>query len=210
MRVAACVVLVACSHTPAPATVSLALPLPTAPITPVSEVRETRSQELDFASDHGPIHLVKDGDGFAGTFQDGVLTCTESVKTFTCHWYQSSSEGTAQLHRDGDRLEGTWDDEGADATPVGRGSLSGTLDGSWDTNWGPATITTNRSNNVHVDYVQGTADCTATDRKLACTWQEGGSGGGAELVIETQHVVRGRWGTGASATDGGVWVFVRR
>jgi hypothetical protein len=32
---------------------------------------------------------------------------------------------------------------------------------------------------------------------------------GAELIIESQHVLRGRWGSSASQTDGGPWVFIR-
>jgi len=204
------VVLVACSHASAPATVSLALPLPTAPVTPVSEKREPAyAREMDFQSDQGPIHLVKDGDRFAGTMPGGVLTCTARADTFTCHWYQSSAEGTAKLHRDGDRLEGVWDGEAADEETIDRGAFTGTLDGSWASNWGTTTVTT-KGQNVHFEYADGTVDCTAHDRKLACSWQEAGSSGSAELVIETQRVVRGRWGTGTSATDGGDWVFVRR
>src|SRR6185369_9208273 len=59
MRRLFCVVLVACNHASAPATVSLALPLPTAPVTPVSEKREPAyAREMDFQSDQGQIHLV--------------------------------------------------------------------------------------------------------------------------------------------------------
>lgn len=205
------IVLAACNHAPAPATVSLALPLPTAPITPVSEKRPSITREMDLSSDRGMVHLVKDGDGFAGTYSEGVLTCSVRAETFTCHWYQHSNEGIATLRRDGDRLDGTWDGEATDdeTLPIAHGGFNATLDGSWDSNWGTATITSN-ARGVHFDYADGTIECTTHDRKLSCNWQETAVSGGAELVIETEHVLRGRWGTGASATDGGVWMFVRR
>lgn len=204
------VALVACNHAATPATVSIALPLPTTPIAPVSEKRQAAyGPEMDFTSDQGAVHLVKDGDRFAGTIPGGVLTCTARADAFTCHWYKSSAEGVAKLRRDGDHLEGTWDSEEVDDETIDRGAFTGTLDGSWSSNWGTATITTT-GQRVHVDYGDGTVDCTARDRKLACTWQEAGTTGAAELVIESQRVVRGRWGTATSATDGGDWVFVRR
>jgi len=211
-RALVCLSFAACSPARAPATVSLALPLPTASISPVSEVRHAPfAQEMDFSSDQGPIHLVKDGDRFAGTYPNGVMSCTVKAETFTCHWYQQSGEGTAKLRREGDRLEGTWDDDAEDdeTLPVPRGAVTRALDGSWQSNWGQATFTT-KGQNVHIDYDQGTVDCTQRDRNLACTWQEGGTSGGADLVIESSWIVRGRWGTGTSNTDGGIWMFVRR
>jgi hypothetical protein len=212
MRFVFCVLAAACSQHAAPATVSLALPLPTAPITPVSEKRDpTWPRELELESDRGKVHLVKDRDGFAGTYPDGVLTCTIRAETLTCHWYQHSNEGIATLQRKGDRLEGDWDGEVADdeTLPTPRGTVNAALDGAWDSNWSSATITSN-TRGVHVDYADGSIDCTVHDRKLSCTWQETTVGGGAEFVIETERVLRGRWGTGSSATDGGNWVFVRR
>ena len=209
MRLLFAAVFAACNHTP-PATVSLALPLPTSPITPVSEKRAlAQPPEMDFSSDQGAVHLVKDGDRFAGTLPGGVLTCTARADTFTCHWYKASAEGTAKLRREGDHLSGEWDSEEADEETIERGAFTGTLDGAWSSNWGDATVTTT-GQSVHFDYGDGTVDCTAHDRKLACTWQESGTTGAAELVVESQRVVRGRWGTGSSASDGGDWVFVRR
>jgi hypothetical protein len=63
---------------------------------------------------------------------------------------------------------------------------------------------------VHIEYSDGTMDCTTRGTNLACTWNENSASGAAELAFESERVIRGRWGTGASSSDGGVWVFVRR
>lgn len=216
-RAFAALALAACAP-PAPPPAAVTLPLPTVPATATSaEARDTKPSldEGDFSSDRGMVHLTAEPDGtLAGTFSGGVITCRAKGEQLSCRWYDRSGEGRATLRRTPEgRLEGTWGNGASDAdgggwtlAPIPRASP---LDGVWDTNWGAATLTTS-ARGVHVDYGEGTMDCTQRDRTLACAWTEGGAGGNAELTIESTRVLRGRWGSGASSTDGGPWVFVRR
>ena len=207
--------LAGCDHA-APPVVSIA-PLPTSSaVAPqVVEIRASKiADESDFTSDRvGMVHLVAESDGsLAGTYpNNGILTCRADL---ACRWYDSSTEGRATFHRKSDgTLEGTWGNDASDTdggawtlVPVKR---AGVLDGVWDTNWGAAKIETTRAG-VHVEYTDGQMDCTEHERKLTCNWTQGSMTGVAELAIESTRVLRGRWGNGASSTDGGAWVFVRR
>ncbi len=217
-RTLAAFALVACAdRSPPPAAVTLPLPTPSATQAAISEVPETKPtvDEGDFSSERGMVHLVAEPDGtLAGTFTGGVVTCHAKNEDLSCRWYDRNGEGRAKLRRTADgRLEGTWgngasQDDGGGWTlaPIAHQSP---LDGVWDTNWGPATLSSS-ARGVHVDYGDGTMDCTSRDRSLECAWTQGGATGNAQLTIESSRVLRGRWGSGASATDGGSWVFVRR
>lgn len=205
-----------------PSAVSLALPLPSPPpsVTPAlpAIARMTEQGSVDFTSERGLVHLAPSSTNvLTGTYGGGVLTCIESPArdaVVSCRWYEGMSEGRAVFHRDADgALTGTWGN-GASTTdggawtlvPVPRGGIAGV----WDTNWGVA-IVTDTALGMHVDYPGGTLECTARSaRRYECTWAEGSLAGAAELAIESQRVLRGRWGTGASATDGGGWLFVKR
>jgi hypothetical protein len=213
--VLAVVMLVSCVEH-APQAVAIApLPVVTQSIEPVVETRAPKASidDGDFSSDKGGmVHLVAAPDGtLAGTYPNGVLTCTAAL---ACLWYEGSANGRATFQRKHDgTLAGTWGNGESDAdgggwtlVPIKR---SGTLDGVWDTNWGVAKIETTRAG-VHIEYSDGTMDCTTRGTNLACTWNENSASGAAELAIESERVIRGRWGTGASSSDGGVWVFVRR
>lgn len=217
MRLFLVVLLASCAEH-APQAVAIA-PLPVvarATIEPVvDEVRPSKpsTDEGDFSSDKGGmLHLAAAPDGsLAGTYPNGILTCTAAL---ACLWYEGSASGRATFQRKHDgTLAGTWgsgesdvDGGGWTLVPIKR---SGTLDGVWDTNWGVAKIETTRTG-VHIEYSDGTMDCTTHGTKLDCAWTENSVTGGAELAIESERVIRGRWGSGASSSDGGVWVFVRR
>jgi hypothetical protein len=214
MRFVLAASLVACVQQ-APQAVAIApLPVASGTIEPVVEMRTKKSlDDGDFTSDKGGmVHLTAAADGsLSGTYTNGILTCSAAL---ACLWYEGGTTGRAtfQRKRDG-KLDGTWgngesDTDGGTWTlvPVKRG---GTLDGAWDSNWGVTRIETNHAG-IHMEYSGGTIDCTAQGTKLACTWNEGSGSGGAELTIESDRVIRGRWGSGASSTDGGDWVFVRR
>ena len=218
--VAALALLVACAdRTPPPTTVSLALPLPAPSATTAQiEAHDTKPalDDGDFSSERGMVHLTAEPDGtLAGTYAGGILTCKNERDLLACRWYQGTSEGRATLRRKPDgRVEGTWgngpsDDDGGSWTlvPVARAAP---LEGVWDTNWGVATVRATARGGVHVDYPDGTMDCEQRDRKLTCAWNESSLSGNAELTIESSRLLRGRWGSGASATDGGPWVFVKR
>ncbi len=202
-----------------PAVVSLAAPLPmptlAAPESPSWSAAKT-DDSSDFSSDRGIVRLTPESDGtLSGTYADGVLTCARpDAKGITCKWYEASNEGRAAfVRKDDGTLEGTWgtgesiDDGGAwTLVPLVRGAGLG---GAWHTNWGIAHVT-DTGHGIHVDYVRGTMDCEPrASQHLRCDWSEGSASGRAELVIESQSVLRGTWGSGASADDGGLWVFVR-
>jgi hypothetical protein len=214
MRVLFALVLVACDHAQAPAVSIVPLPTTAQTVETVVEVRapKTSIDDGDFSSERGVVHLAAEPDGrLAGTYPNGVLTCSAA---FACRWYERSSEGRATFHRKTDgKLEGTWgndasDDDGGSWTlvPIAR---NGGVDGVWDTNWGVAKIETKRGG-LHVEYETGSMDCTEHDKKLDCTWSESSMTGAAELVVESPRVMRGRRGSGASSSDGGYWVFVKR
>jgi hypothetical protein len=215
MRRLLVLLLAACSeHVPQQAVAIAPLPVPSQTIEPVVEVRKpAQPDDADFSSDRGGmIHLTAARDGsLSGTYPNGILTCSAS---FACRWYESSATGRATFQRKPDgTLAGTWgseesDDNGGSWTlvPV---KHRGALDGVWDTNFGAAKIEST-SSGIHIDYEGGTVDCPAQGVKLACTWNEGGGTGGAELAVESERVIRGKWGSGTSSTDGGAWVFVRR
>lgn len=79
--------------------------------------------------------------------------------------------------------------------------------GNYNTTWGKAEVT-QTGNRVNVKYARGTMTCTASGNALDCDWNEGvGGSGKAKLVKETSGAIRGTWGKGPSATDGGAWVF---
>lgn len=215
-RAIGALVLLACAdRTPPAATVSLALPLPSATTSSSSEPRDPKPalDDADFTSERGAVHLTAGPDGeLAGTFGgDGVMTCKPEHGALSCRWYQNNEQGRATLRRKPDGpLEGTWgngesaDDGGAwILVPVPR---AGPLDGVWDTNWGAATIRAS-ARGIHVEYPRGTMDCEQHDRKLVCDWTESALTGTAELTIESSRVLRGHW---TVSTEGGPWLFVRR
>ena len=172
----------------------------------------------DFTSERGAVHLTIDADGTLNGLIDsaGVVTCSAPQgDLLACNWVEGQGDGHATLRRKPDgRIEGTWGNGASDSDggawtlvplPHGEG-----LSGGWMTNWGAATIE-DTGHGIHVAYTTGVLDCTHRDAQtLACTWVEGSASGAAVLVIESRRVLRGTWGNGASATDGGKWVFVRR
>jgi hypothetical protein len=79
--------------------------------------------------------------------------------------------------------------------------------GSYNSTWGKADFV-QTGNHVNVKYARGTMTCTASGNALDCDWDEGAGGTGkAKLVKETGGAIRGTWGKGPSATNGGAWVF---
>ncbi len=211
--------LVACGGDGARVTaVSLPTPLPSPPADtspPSLPALRSALDAADFSSERGAVHLARDPGGTAaGSFgAGGVMSCSISGDQFACHWYESSTEGRATFRRKSDgRLEGTWgnatsDDDGGAWTLVPVGTTG--LEGMWDTNFGVAVIRATALG-YHVDYRDGTMDCEPRGDALDCAWTEGASTGHAHLARESPRVLRGRWGSGASATDGGAWLFVRR
>jgi hypothetical protein len=79
--------------------------------------------------------------------------------------------------------------------------------GSYNSTWGKADFM-QTGEHVNVKYARGTMSCTASGNALDCDWDEGAGGTGkAKLVKETSGTIRGTWGKGSSASNGGAWVF---
>jgi hypothetical protein len=89
---------------------------------------------------------------------------------------------------------------------AGAGGTTTSFAGTYNTTWGKAVVT-QAGNKVDVTYARGTMTCTAAGNALDCDWREGATSGRAKLVKETSGTIRGTWGIGASAIDGGAWVF---
>ncbi len=215
--VAPCV-LVGCVRATAPAAVvslPLELPAPAHPVNTASQkpAVEERS-ELDFSSDRGLVHLRMSGAQAAGRYTNGVLVCGREQGRLECEWAESNAEGRATFTaRPDGGFDGTWGN-GASAVDNGAWSLrritTSDVDGLYDSNWGPATVTQTQAG-VRIDYERGTMTCSRTGGALDCRWSEGAQpGGGAELAIEPNGILRGRWGSGSSSSDGGSWIFVKR
>jgi uncharacterized protein YodC (DUF2158 family) len=220
VKASSCLFLLGCTH---PAVVLGPIALPTPPISSacVDTVRVTQPKkaapELDYTSNFGIVHRLDTADGsWTGTYTNGILVCEPpDGDTTRCSWYEGGSEGRAVfvLQSTGE-LVGTWGtgtsaEDGGDwkLAPIVRGVG---LEGSWETNWGPAMVTVTGSQ-VHVVYRDGTMDCNAPNPgQLTCQWVEGQHNGSAELTVESDRLMRGLWGNGASSTDGGKWIFIRR
>ena len=171
--------------------------------------------DTHYTSNWGMVHRVETSGGWFATYPSGILMCTEAGDTSSCEWHEGQSVGHAAFVRGATgKLAGTWGtgasaDDGGDWTlvPIVRGAG---VSGLWETNFGAVSITTSGSH-AHVTYPNGTMECDlARTPQIACDWTEGSGSGSAELVIESDQVIRGRWGTGTSTTDGGEWIFVRR
>jgi hypothetical protein len=201
------------------ASVSLASPLPTPTVeaTVSPSLHPVKSEDYgEFSSDRGVVRLTAESDGaLSGSYPDGVLTCPPpSGVHVACTWYEGSNDGHAAfVRKDDGSLEGTWGsgestDDGGEWTlvPLARGAG---LSGAWHTNWGIAHLT-DTGHGIHVDYARGTMDCALHGAQgLDCNWTEGSQSGKADLVIESQSVLRGTWGNGTSPSDGGAWILVR-
>ncbi|MEO7328285.1 MAG: hypothetical protein ABI193_06890 [Minicystis sp.] len=98
--------------------------------------------------------------------------------------------------------------EGA-ATPapvVGGGATS--FAGTYKSTWGP-TVFTQDGAKVNAKYPNGSMTCTPTGPTLDCDWREAASFGKARLTRDASGSLRGTWGNGGSATNGGSWIFNR-
>jgi len=171
-----------------------------------------------YTSEWGVVHRIDSTNGkWVGAYPRGILDCTETGEggeTSLCEWHEGGSNGRATFARTAEgKLSGTWgfgdETEGGGEwtlVPMVRGSG---LSGAWETNWGSATITL-EGQRAHIVSARGTMDCdTSRKPNLTCDWTEGSAVGKAELVVDSDRVIRGHWGSGPSSTDGGEWIFVR-
>jgi hypothetical protein len=96
---------------------------------------------------------------------------------------------------------------GSGNTAAASSAATTSFAGNYNSTWGKAEVTQTGSQ-VNVKYARGTMTCTAAGNALDCDWDEGAGGTGkAKLVKETSGAIRGTWGKGTSATNGGAWVF---
>ena len=49
--------------------------------------------------------------------------------------------------------------------------------------------------------------CLAVGSTLECDWREASAAGKAKLTKEADGSIKGTWGNGSSATNGGPWLF---
>ncbi len=82
------------------------------------------------------------------------------------------------------------------------------LVGRYDSTWGAATFEVEGSD-LLVRYGRGSMRCRVGARSLDCAWQEGAATGRARFVRASDDRLEGSWGNGASADDGGAWIFTR-
>jgi hypothetical protein len=87
----------------------------------------------------------------------------------------------------------------AGATPT---SFAGTYRSTWG-----ATVFAQNGNVVTATYPNGSMTCTASGNTLDCDWKEPKSSGKAKLTKEADGTLKGTWGNGSSATNGGAWLF---
>jgi hypothetical protein len=78
--------------------------------------------------------------------------------------------------------------------------------GSYKSAWG-RTVFTQTGNQVSGTYPNGSISCVASGNVADCDWKEANSAGKAKLAKDAAGTIRGTWGNGASATDGGAWNF---
>jgi hypothetical protein len=81
--------------------------------------------------------------------------------------------------------------------------------GTYSSNWGTTTFA-QTGTTVTATYPRGNMNGTVTGDTLNCTWFEGASTGKARLFKMPNGDVKGTWGNGASATNGGPWLFTRK
>jgi len=127
--------------------------------------------------------------------------CSSSTNSTTCESCCNANGASGYKYVGGCSCLGG-NGSAASGAPAATVSFTGT----YDSTWGKASFT-QTGNHVDVRYAQGTMTCTASGNALDCDWNEGAGSGKAKLVKETGGAIRGTWGKGPSATNGGAWVF---
>jgi hypothetical protein len=191
----------------------------TATATPGNSVPSGPAFSGTYRSAWGTTVFSQEGSRVTATYPNGTVTCIASGASLACDWREAAASGKAKLAKmpNGDIL-GSWGN-GASATDGGPWSFvleSGTASdatgpvekfaGSYRSNWG-LTVFEQEGRRVTAKYATGTLSCAAAGNTLDCDWRDGDGSGKAQLVKQQNGVVSGTWGNGASATDGGPWVF---
>lgn len=78
--------------------------------------------------------------------------------------------------------------------------------GTYKSNWGPTVFAQNGAAIV-ATYPNGSMACQPSGNTLDCDWKEAKSAGKAKLTKQPDGSLKGTWGTGTSATNGGPWLF---
>jgi hypothetical protein len=98
---------------------------------------------------------------------------------------------------------------GGSAPPApggGSASTATSFAGTYKSTWGQ-TVIAQDGTKVTATYPRGTMTCQASGNTLDCDWREGANIGKARLTKQANGSIHGTWGNGASATDGGPWIF---
>jgi hypothetical protein len=178
-----------------------------------------------YRSTWGDVRIREEGGKVECTYPAGTMSCTPNNLDLDCDWKEGSTKGKAKLKKqsNGD-IDGTWGNgmsatdggrwlftllSAGDPGPSGNEAAAGSFAGVYVSTWGDTTFTENGSN-VKGKYPGGVLDCTSSGANLDCSWREGSGSGKARLTRQLSGDISGTWGNGASATDGGSWLFRKK
>ncbi|MEJ7734952.1 MAG: hypothetical protein WKG00_37910 [Polyangiaceae bacterium] len=131
--------------------------------------------------------------------------CASMASSDTCSACCTQNGANGYKHATGSACECMGGNAKAAAPGAGT-TPSASFAGSYKSAWGQ-TVFNQTGNQVSATYPNGTIACVATGNVADCDWKEAKGVGKAKLVKEAGGAIKGTWGMGASATDGGAWNF---
>lgn len=171
-----------------------------------------------YRSNWGFTTFAQSGSQVTAGYENGSMICTAARNVLDCEWREAAASGKAKLIKlDNGNIEGTWG-KGASATDGGRWSFvlesalpvtagpTASFAGTYDSAWGVTTFA-QEGTRVTAKYPKGNVSCSAAGNTLDCDWREASAQGKARLIKQANGTISGTWGDGASATNGGPWVF---
>jgi hypothetical protein len=178
-----------------------------------------------YRSTWGDVSIRQTGNQIDCKYPAGTMACVATGSDLDCDWKEGSTSGKAKLKKqsNGD-LDGTWGNRlsatdggrwlftlltAGDPGPSGDEAAAGSFAGVYVSTWGD-TVFTETGSSVKGKYPSGVLDCTSAGAKLECGWRESSSTGKARLTRQLNGDISGTWGNGASATDGGSWLFRKK
>ncbi len=178
-----------------------------------------------YRSTWGDVAVRQNGSQVECKYPAGTMTCAASGPDLDCDWKEGSTKGKAKLKKqsNGD-IDGTWGNgvsatdggrwlftllSAGDPGPSGDEAQAGSFAGVYVSTWGDTTFTESGTS-VKGSYPGGKLDCTSSGANLDCTWKDSGGVGKARLTRQVSGDISGTWGNGASATNGGSWLFRKK
>ena len=197
---------------------------PSAAVTPPPVVAGEKFAGV-YRSTWGDVTVRQTGTQVDCKYPAGTMSCSAADKDLDCTWKEGSTNGKAKLRKqsNGD-LDGTWGNRlsatdggrwlftllsAGDPGPSGDEAAAGSFAGVYVSTWGDTTFSEEGSA-VKGKYPGGVLNCTPSGAKLECGWREGSAVGKARLTRQLNGDISGTWGNGASASDGGSWLFRKK